>query len=66
MKDKVYTKTCKLRSCKKEFKTNRKWQDYCEPDHQGEYWKERRKMERALMKIIGDAGLEKVIEKFGL
>lgn len=32
-----HKKICRLPSCKKEFQTNRDWQDFCEPEHQKEF-----------------------------
>ena len=32
-----YKKICRLPSCRKNFETNREWQDFCDPEHQKLY-----------------------------
>jgi len=61
MRDKEYTKTCRLRRCGKSFQTNREWQEFCHPEHQKEFWVERRKQDRKLIQIIRQAKLEDAI-----
>lgn len=34
-----YQKKCRLPRCGQEFQTNRKWQEFCGPDHQKEFQK---------------------------
>ena len=52
-----YEKTCFLDGCGTTFKTNRKWQIFCYPGHQAEYWKIHRRSGYDLLRRI--QGLER-------
>lgn len=63
-----YMGFCKLVSCRKRFKTNREWQDFCEPAHQKEYQKLRRRSEADIRKELSELKKEqtKMKEKLGM
>jgi len=68
-KDKTLTKKiCPLESCRKEFIQKRKWQEFCCPAHQKEYWGLIRKDRRFLAHRVREhekriQELEKRIER---
>lgn len=43
-----YTKNCRLARCNRVFKTNRKWQEFCHPDHRVEFNREKAKDPQSL------------------
>ena len=63
-----YKKICKLPSCRKEFETNREWQNFCETSHQEEYWKLYRRSETDIRKELSELKKEqeKMKEKLGI
>ena len=63
-----YMGFCKLASCRKRFKTNREWQDFCEPSHQKEYQNLRRRSEGDIRKELNKLKKEqeKIKEKIGV
>lgn len=63
-----HNKICKLPSCEGNFKTNRKWQEFCCRSHQAEYWKIYRRDESDIRKQLSNLKKEqeKIKEKIGV
>ncbi len=67
-KEYKYKKICKLPSCREEFETNLEWQNFCEPEHQKEYWKLYRGTEADIRKELNELKKDQKImkEKLGI
>lgn len=67
-KEYKHKKICKLPSCRKEFETNREWQNFCETAHQEEYWKLYRGTEADIRKELSELKKDQKImkEKLGM